>query len=310
MSKQKAKVILREAVPFLTLLALIIFFAVTTGGTFLSAYNIKTLFIQSSLYIIGGVGATFVMAHGNLDFSLGGELAIAAVFGCMVGSYNSAMVLPVCIVIGILCSFIVGTVHMYARIPCFIVGFSMMFAGRGIASAMVDRIVVVTPASLNSLNTLGFYAVATVITVVIGYIIFEYTRVGKNNKAIGSNPKAAELSGIPIKKYKYMAFIITGITIGLTAFVSLIRAGGFTGKTGANFETQVLLALVLGGISLTGGSSVRIRSIVIGAILYMMLDNGLLLMGVEASWIDLIRGVIFLFTVYVSYDKKAVGFVS
>ena len=54
----------------------------------------------------------------------------------------------------------------------------------------------------------------------------------------------------------------------------------------------------------------KIRSIVIGAILFMMLDNGLLLMGVDANWIDLIRGIIFILTVFISYDKKSVGFVA
>ena len=61
---------------------------------------------------------------------------------------------------------------------------------------------------------------------------------------------------------------------------------------------------------MTCGSSVKIRSIVIGSILFMMLDNGLLLMGVDANWIDLIRGIIFILTVFISYDKKSVGFVA
>mgnify|MGYP000811549408 FL=1 len=113
-----------------------------------------------------------------------------------------------------------------------------------------------------------------------------------------------------MNKYKFLAFLVTGITIGLTSFVNLVRSGGCTAQTGQSYETQILLALSLGGISLTGGSSVKIRSIVIGAILFMMLDNGLLLMGVDANWIDLIRGIIFILTVFISYDKKSVGFVA
>lgn len=121
---------------------------------------------------------------------------------------------------------------------------------------------------------------------------------------------AARLSGIAVNKYKLLAFLITGITVGITSFVNLIRSGGCTAQTGQSYETQVLLALALGGISMAGGSSVKMRSIVIGAILYMMLDNGLLLMGVSANWIDLIRGVIFILTVYISFDKKSVGFIA
>ncbi|MCG4808266.1 hypothetical protein L0P46_10375, partial [Collinsella aerofaciens] len=78
MMKEKIINRVRESVPFLMLIALIILFALTTSGRFFTQYNLKMLLIQSSLYIVGGVGATFVMAHGNLDFSLGGIVALSA----------------------------------------------------------------------------------------------------------------------------------------------------------------------------------------------------------------------------------------
>lgn len=76
MMKEKIINRVRESVPFLMLIALIILFALTTSGRFFTQYNLKLLLIQSSLYIVGGVGATFVMAHGNLDFSLGGDSCV------------------------------------------------------------------------------------------------------------------------------------------------------------------------------------------------------------------------------------------
>lgn len=310
MTKEKIINRVRESVPFLMLIALIILFALTTSGRFFTQYNLKMLLIQSSLYIVGGVGATFVMAHGNLDFSLGGIVALSAVIGCTVGMKHPFLTLPVCLAVGVICSMAVGAIHMYAKIPCFVVGFSFMFAGKGFAAAMTSASPRITPASIGQLNTFGFYVAVAVIIVVIGYFILNYTKIGKFNKAIGSNVNAARLSGVPVNKYKFLAFLVTGITIGLTSFVNLVRSGGCTAQTGQSYETQILLALSLGGISLTGGSSVKIRSIVIGAILFMMLDNGLLLMGVDANWIDLIRGIIFILTVFISYDKKSVGFVA
>lgn len=310
MNEEKVINKVKESIPLLMLLGLIILFALTTEGRFFTAYNLKVLLIQSSLYIIGGVGATFVMAHGNMDFSLGGIVAIAAGIGCVAGNEVTWLTLPMCILAGIVCSILVGLIHIYAKVPCFVVGFSFMFAGKGFTAALTSKVARFTPTALSKLDTFAFYLVMSLIVVVLGTFLLNYTKIGKFNKAIGSNINAARLSGIAVNKYKLLAFLITGITVGITSFVNLIRSGGCTAQTGQSYETQVLLALALGGISMAGGSSVKMRSIVIGAILYMMLDNGLLLMGVSANWIDLIRGVIFILTVYISFDKKSVGFIA
>ena len=177
MMKEKIINRVRESVPFLMLIALIILFALTTSGRFFTQYNLKMLLIQSSLYIVGGVGATFVMAHGNLDFSLGGIVALSAVIGCTVGMKYPILTLPVCLAVGIVCSLAVGAIHMYAKIPCFVVGFSFMFAGKGFAAAMTSASPRITPSSIGQLNTFGFYVAVAVVIVVIGYFILNYTKL-------------------------------------------------------------------------------------------------------------------------------------
>ena len=90
----------------------------------------------------------------------------------------------------------------------------------------------------------------------------------------------------------------------------MIRAGGVTGNTGSMFETDILIALVLGGMSISGGSSSKMRSIVIGAFILMMLGNGLILWGVDPNLINAVRGIVFLAAVVLTYDRSSNQMVS
>lgn len=295
----------KKITPFLGLIVVFIMFAVSTGGTFISLNNLQLILLQSIMMMVGGVGATFVMSHGNLDFSLGGELAICAVVGYAISTVCVELTLPMCIITGIACSVLVAVIHLIMRVPSFIAGLCIMFMGRGIVGVMSSQGTMVAPASFTALDDIGFFLIVLVVVFVIGYILFEFTKLGKFNKAIGSNERAAVMSGIPVAKYKILAFVVTGVTVGISAYLSMIRAGGVAATTGTNFETEILISLVLGGISITGGSGTKLRSIIIGALIYMMLGNGLTLWGVDPNLVNVIRGIVFLAAVYMTYDRSS-----
>lgn len=294
----------KKAIPFLGLIILIMLFGATTEGRFLKIANLKNIFSQAAIVMVAGTGCSFVMSHNNLDFSLGGACAMSAVAGIIVGAKVSyALMLPVCLVVGMLCGLITAALHIKAQIPAFMAGMCVMFAGRGLAQGAYLQFVMTLPKDYKVLQNIWFYLGVVIVVFVIAYILFEYTKIGKFNKLIGSNPQVAKLSGIPVNKYKLIAFVVSGFTVGVAAFMSIIRGGGVGAQTGTNLETNVLLALTLGGFPLTGGSQSRMRSIIIGSLVLFILNNGLQLWGVDPTVINVIKGAVFLVVVYITIDR-------
>lgn len=293
----------RKLIPLSGLVVLILIFTFTTNGLFLRWNNIQSLIMQASITLVAAVGTTFVMAHNNLDFSLGGACALSSVLAYLITGGALIPFFIMCVVFGVLCGLLSAVIHIKGRVPAFMAGLAIMFAGRGLVQSvnatrsmfMLDAIV---------LNQVWIILCVIVVVFVAGYILFNYTKLGKYQKLIGANPKAANLSGINVEKFKTLAFIVSGTTLGIAACLTAIRSAGVNANTGLNLEIDVLLALSLGGISMAGGSATRIRSALIGVAIFFILNNGLTLWGVRPDLVDIVRAAFFLLTVTVSIDRS------
>ncbi len=294
---------IKKIVPIAGLIIIFLIFSFTTDGKFLAKVNLQNLIIQSSITMVAAVGTAFVMAHNNLDFSLGGACALCCVLSYLIAGQNLVLFFILCILFGILCGLFSAWLHIKGQIPAFMAGMCLMFAGRGVAQSVAAKksMLMVKAASLNNI---WFFLGVLIVVGILGFVVFNYTKIGKYQKLIGTNPKAAELSGINVGKYKTIAFAISGATIGIAACLTVIRSASIIGNTGLNLETNVLLALSLGGISITGGSATKIRSAVIGTLIFFMLNNGLTLWGLNADYVDIVKAVFFLLTVTISIDRS------
>ena len=293
----------RKVVPLAGLIVLVLIFSLTTDGLFLRWNNIKSLIMQSSIALVAAVGTVFVMAHNNLDFSLGGACALSSVLAYLVTGGALLPFFLLSIVFGVLSSLLSALIHIKGRVPAFMAGLAIMFAGRGIAqSVYANRSMFMITAT--KYNKLWFFLIVIGVVLVAGFILFNYTKLGKFQKLIGANPKAANLSGVNVDKYKTLAFIVSGVTLGIAAGLTTIRSAAINGNTGLNLEIDVLLALSLGGISMAGGSATRIRSALIGVSIYFILNNGLTLWGLNADYVDIAKAVFFLLTVAISIDRS------
>ncbi|MBR6109891.1 MAG: ABC transporter permease [Clostridia bacterium] len=294
---------IRKIIPIAGLAGLIILFSLTTGGKFFTLQNAKNIVMQASIALVAAVGTVFVMAHNNLDFSLGGACALSSVLAYLCSGGNLWLFILLAIVFGVLCGLFTSVIHIYGRVPAFMGGLCLMFAGRGVAqTATASQYMMI--AESGQLNNFWVFLAVAVTVFGIGYFLFNYTKIGKYQKLIGTNPKATELSGISVNKYKTIAFVISGVTLGIAATLTLSRSLAVTGNTGLNLETDVLLALSLGGISMAGGSATRIRSAVIGVLTYYILNNGMLLWGMNPDYVDIVKAVFFLATVSISIDRS------
>ena len=294
---------IRKIIPIAGLAGLIVLFSLTTGGKFFTLQNAKNIVMQASIALVAAVGTVFVMAHNNLDFSLGGACALSSVLAYLCSGGNLWLFILLAIVFGVLCGLFTSVIHIYGRVPAFMGGLCLMFAGRGVAqTATASQYMMI--AESGQLNNFWVFLAVAVTVFGIGYFLFNYTKIGKYQKLIGTNPKATELSGISVNKYKTIAFVISGVTLGIAATLTLSRSLAVTGNTGLNLETDVLLALSLGGISMAGGSATRIRSAVIGVLTYYILNNGMLLWGMNPDYVDIVKAVFFLATVSISIDRS------
>ncbi len=294
----------QNIVPFLGLAFVIALFAVLTGGKNIALSNIQRISLQSVLLMIGCLGATFTLAHGGLDFALGGILGMAVAIGGLAGMVNPILTIPVMLIVAIAGEVLEVTVSIGLAIPSFIVSLAMMFITKGILIGITQKFSVTSNAIFLKLDQPVFYFAVLVAVFLAALILFQYTKIGKYNRAIGSNYTAAVTSGIPVNQYKILAFLVCGLAVGTSAFLNFIRAGSVSATTGAGFELNVLIALVLGGNSISGGTSVKIRSAIIGCLILVALENGLVMVGIEPAMVGLIKGIIFLTAIAVAYDRK------
>lgn len=294
---------IQKIIPLAGLVILVLLFSFTTAGRFTSANNLTSLVMQSAIALVAAIGTVFVMAHDNLDFSLGGACALSSVLAFLVSGGNIYLFFIFCIVFGILCGLFTAFVHIKGQVPAFMAGLCIMFAGRGLAqsvSASQNMLMV----QATSFNNLWVFMGIIAVVFAVGYLLFNYTKLGKYQKLIGTNPVATKMSGVNVNKYKMLAFIVSGVTLGIAACLTVMRSGSVNGNTGLNLETDVLLALSLGGIPMSGGSATKIRAAVIGVLIYYILNNGLTLWGLNSDYVDIVKAVFFLFTVTISIDRS------
>lgn len=294
----------RELVRFGGLIIVILVFAVWTKGGILSTASLKSIWKQSMFLLIGGAGVVFVMAEGNLNFSIGGVVALSAMMFGVVGEQNPVLGLVTALVTGMVCELLLVGVHLMLKIPAFIVSFAVMFLAKGILSGYTQKGLVALPRVFKPWNTPNLFYFTTLVVLVAAYIVFEYTKIGKYNKAMGANMNTAVCSGVKVGKFKVLAYLICGLCCGIAGALFLIRSSSVTGSAASGLETEILIAMVLGGIPLSGGHNVKMTGIIVGALMLSVLDLGMIMVGLNDDLTGLVKGVVFLAAVAVSYDRK------
>lgn len=301
---EKLRQYTRAMMPYIGLLILVLLAVATGGDSFTSMRNIRNILIQSSILMVISVGTAFVMAHGNMDFANGGTMGLAMVMALAVCKGIPAWaVFPVCLITGTIIGYIVGILVTKLKVVAFIVGMCIMRLSAAILYSVTNEATYIIPAELSTLNTPWFYIVMCVLVVAVGALVFESTKVGQYDKLIGVNRKAAWLSGINVDKYLIIAFTISGIAAGIAAFMTSVRIGGLGSSTG-NYEVDTLIGLTIGGMPLTGGSKASMRAAVIGALSLTILNNILVIWGVNADFVNVVKGLVFLALVLITSRQK------
>ncbi len=289
-----------KVVPFLGLIFVIVLFAALTKGELLNPGNTVTLFNSLFSTGLGAVGVFFVMAQGNIDFSIGSIIALAGSLCAM--AYNDispVLIVPVALLTGTAIGVVNGFLVAKVKVPAFIATLSMSFIIRGIATVVLGGVYGIS-FEANAFDSMFVKVPVLIITFIIGYIIFEYTKFGKHSRAIGSLPEAARQNGVEVTRTRWTAFIISGFMSGLIGFFSVVRSCTITPLSGTGHEFNVLIALLVGGMAMTGGWTAKFRSVIIGCLFITFLALGMSLMGLDVYMQQLVKGIIFIVSVLIT----------
>lgn len=302
--KQASKMsMVRALLPIVGLVIVFLIFNILTN--FRMIRNMPLVLSQIYVTMIATTGVFFIMTMGGLDFSQGSILGIASIVVCMVSKVS----VPLSIVSGIAAGAMIGAFngyfYVYRKIKSFIVTICTMFLFRGFIKYMTTNAPVAGSAALINYDSTGLKVALTLIVLIVGFVVFRYTKFGTYLKAIGAGEKAAMFSGIRTDHMKFWIYVLSGAITGFAAFINVIKVGSVTSSGGNQLETQILIALVLGGMPISGGAKVRFENIIVGSLLYIVLNSGLTMMGFSTQMMQLIQGIIFLVFVAVFADRQS-----
>lgn len=297
-------VYLRKYTVAILLCALVLFFSLSAPG-FASWQNFFNLLRQVAILGIVSAGMTPVILAGQIDLSVGSVVSLVSCFVALaIASWN----LPplVACLLGILIAAAAvafnGLVVLSTKMPAMLCTLATMQIYQGLAYIVTGGTPVYgLPESMRMIGQGYLWVVpvpvilAAVVFLFIG-IFLSRTFLGRYVYAVGSNPEATRLSGISVPKVTMLAFVICGIMTGLAACIQTSRLFGGFPTAGSGLEMEVVTAVVVGGVSFSGGRG-KASGVVLGVLLMGVLYNGLGIMGVNAYIQMIFRGFVLILVV-------------
>jgi ribose transport system permease protein len=297
--------------PLGVVVVLALFFSFASSA-FPTVRNLTILSAQASTLLIVCTGATFVVLMGSIDLSVG---AVVLLVGAISAKLENSMelgapIVLVAAVLGGLLGLLNGIVYAYGAVPSFVVtlGSLSIFNGLGL-QILQGRAISVNSDALDTIaigqwiprvQNIAIFAVAVW---GIGVFISQRTRFGRYMYLIGGGESVARNSGIPVRRYKLYAFVLSGLIAGFGGILAVARLGAAGPTLGEELLLNSLAAIVVGGTSLSGGIGGPHRTL-LGVLIISILDNGLNLLGVTAYPQLVIKGTVVISAVLVSQARR------
>lgn len=298
---------LSEYAIYLVMIALIIFFSLIADG-FLSSTTFFNILRQVAVNGIAAVGMTMVILTGGIDISVGSLIGASSV-GCAILMTTFHMNPVLAILLTILFGLIIGLCNGFfiheIKIPPMIATLASMSILRGAAYILSDGLPVYDiPENFTVLGQgyLGIIPIPVIIMAIcfiVGYFVLEHTSFGRYTYGIGSNLEASRLSGVNVRKIIYSVYGICGALSALAGVVYLSRVNSGQPKGGEGYEMDIITAVVLGGVSMTGGEG-KISRVIAGLVIMGVLMTGMTMINIPDYYQRVVKGLVLLAAV--SYD--------
>ncbi|MEU8470583.1 ABC transporter permease [Streptomyces sp. NPDC029006] len=292
------------------LLVLLVMIAVTQAGNreFLSEQGVKDLLLNATILVLVASGQALVVITRNVDLSVGSVLGLTAFTAGDVlqagGGAPAAVLLAVTLGVG--CGLLNGALVSLGRVPALVVTLGTLYIVRGIDSIWVGSRQITAsdlPYGFTDFGSGGLSAVPYLALIALAVLIataYYLRNVGGGRElyALGSNPEAARLAGIPVRRRVLAAYVACGALTGLAGALYLARFGNVDSSTGSGYELTVVSAVVVGGVAFTGGSG-SVYGAALGALLLTTVGSVLPALGVSSVWVLAINGVLLVLAITV-----------
>ncbi|CCV05573.1 D-ribose transporter subunit; membrane component of ABC superfamily [Mesorhizobium metallidurans STM 2683] len=312
--------LLLEGRAFLALVVIIVVFSMLSPYYF-SLANFLTMASHVAIFGILAVGMLLVILNGGIDLSVGSTLGLSGVIagflmqGVQLQTLGILLFPPVWVVVVLVCvlgalvGLVNGVLIAWLKVPAFVATLGMLYVVRGAALLMTNGLTYNDLGGKPELGNTGFDwlgfnrlfgvpigVLVMAVIAIIGSIILNRTAFGRWLYASGGNERAAELSGVPVKKVQVAVYMLSGIcasVAGLILSSELTSAGPTAGNS---YELTAIAAVVIGGAALTGGRG-NIRGTLVGAFVIGFLSDGLVIIGVSAYWQTVFTGAVIVLAV-------------
>ncbi len=305
--KKQRKIQLLDIVPFIILVAIVVLFAIISGGSTLSAYNIKLIFTQVVPVLVGSLGCIFVISLGGTDISIGASAAMCSAMAALIVQNTTGMgwiAIPLTLVFSVIVGGFVGTIVTKFRVGSFITTLAILIAGRGILNYLLQDSTIPAPSGIGFVKSFWFSVVLLIVLIAVVWFVFERTNFGFYCKCIGENERTVRSVGINVDRIRLICFMISGLAAGIVGVVQICRVGGATNTLCNMLEMKVQMAIFLGGILTTGGFSAKIYKLIVGSFTIIIIENGLKICKVSSAASEAIEGLllvaILIVTIYCS----------
>jgi ribose transport system permease protein len=300
---------LRDHGVYAAIVLLLLFNAVATSN-FLTTANLRTQLIQAAPIIVVALGMALVIGTEGVDLSVGAVMALSAAVIPLYLGYGTVMAIAVGLVAGVLAGLVNGALVAFVGVQPIVATLALFVGGRGLALVLADgQLKSVSDATFLALGTgdvvgVPFMVIAAAVVTAIVWFIVRRTTFGRQLVAIGGNRRAAELSGLPVRRVLLGTYVVCAALAALAGVLATARLQASDPSTiGLLYELYAITAVVVGGTPLTGGK-VRVVGTVAGALLMQLIDATLIKHNISDSWSQMTQAVIIVAAVYLQLGRR------
>jgi ribose transport system permease protein len=298
----------RQNIIYIGFVVAFVLFAILLGNQgFLSSANLLNIFRQTATISVMAVAMTYVIATAEIDLSVGSVAGLASVVAALsMSQFGWVGGVIAGLLTGILVGAINGAIVSFFAVPSFLVTLGMLGLAAGVAQWIsssapipIQDEVFIAVFGGGDIGPIPGLLIWAVLAVAVGFIVLNKTRFGRQVLATGGNESAAKYTGIRTARIKFTVLVLSGATAALAGllYAGRLQSGRFQWGTGD--ELSVIAAVILGGTSLFGGRG-RVIGSLFGALFMGLVNNGLILAGLDVSQQQVVRGVIIIVAVALS----------
>lgn len=275
------------------------------------AYGMKSIMNQSVVVAVVATGAIFIYTLGSFDISLGASVAVSALIGGIVYNRTESIFVMaiICICVAVLVGLFNSVLASVFNLPVFVTTIAMLSVLNALVLVLI-RIngtgseIAIPSAAVKPLNNTPFKIVVLLLFFLLCVFIFSFTKVGRMQKFQGGNPVCAKLSGVSEKKMAIIAFVMSGIGVGIGAFLSIVYAPTLTKNTASSVGMDVIIAIVFGGMPVSGGARSKIYAAVIGAFSMTLLSQIMVMFNLNSGIGQMVKAAIFILVVFLATSDQ------